>query len=141
MDWEECLEDAVKVKRKDSQEAQALLKMAEKREAYISSIQPREEFTSFIVEDYYEIIKELLTALLSADGYKSYSHECLITFLEKFYPFTKDQLTLIDQLRKIRNDINYRGVSVDYSYLERNEDIIRQIIKELKALIRQKLES
>jgi len=133
------LKENVKRKRQDPEEAKALLKMTEKREAYINAIKNTRNFTSLIIEDYYEIIKELITAIMSSDGYKSYSHECLIIFMEKFYNLSKSHLVLIDQLRRIRNDINYRGISVDYSYLERNENSIKEIIIELKKHIKGKI--
>ena len=138
MDWGECLEGDVKKKRPDFEEAKSLLLMAEKREAYIST-KDKMEFASLVIEDYYEIIKELITAILSADGYKSYSHECLATFLEKFYHFPKGQVILVNQLRKMRNDINYRGVSIDYSYLGRNEADIKGVIAALKHILKGKL--
>lgn len=138
MDWDECLEGGVRTKRPDMEEAKALLKMAEKREEYIKAIGNPREFASLIVEGYYEIIKELITAIMSVDGYKSYSRECLITFIEKFYGFSKDRVVLLDQLRRIRNDINYRGASVDYSYLERNQAPIKGIIIELKKVLKRR---
>ncbi len=139
MDWEECLKEDVRRKRPDTEEARALLLMAEKREAYISASRDAKEFASLIVEGYYEIIKEIITAIMSADGYKSYSHECLIAFAGEFYKLPKSQLMLLDQLRRVRNDINYRGFSVDSSYLERNERGIKEIIKALKAVLKEKL--
>ena len=64
----------------------------------------------FIAEDYYETVKELITSLLFIRGYKSYSNECLITFLRKFHPqYSESDLALIDQMRQIRNDLLYRA--------------------------------
>ena len=92
--------------------------------------------TTLKVEAYYEIIKELATALLSLNGYKSYSHECLISFINDNFSgkFTGMQIELIDQLRIMRNDIAYRGAFVDNDYLDRNETNILSIIKTLRGL-------
>jgi len=139
MDWEQCLEGNVSKRRPDLEEAAALLKMAGRREAYISAAKRTKEFTPLVVEAYYEIAKELITGIMAADGYKSYSHECLITFAEKFCGLPKGRVVLLDQLRKIRNEINYRGASVDPSYLERNETEIGATIAALKALLRKRL--
>ena len=38
-----------------------------------------------LVSEYYEVIKELLIALLLKQGLKSYNHECLISFFKKEY--------------------------------------------------------
>jgi len=139
MDWEECLRENVKRKRQDLEEARALLKMAERRELLRSEIKGKDEFNSIIIESYYESIKELITAIMSVDGYKSYSHKCLIIFMRKFYHLPRHHLMLIDQLRKLRNDINYRGIAVDSSYLERNERDIKNVISGLKDVLRRKL--
>ena len=34
-------------------------------------LKDREEFASLIVDDYYEVIKEAVTALMAIDGYKT----------------------------------------------------------------------
>ncbi len=48
-------------------------------------LQNRKRMTALIISDYYEIIKELLTALLLLDGYKTLSHKDLIDYIEKNY--------------------------------------------------------
>lgn len=74
------------------------------------------------------------------EGYKSYSHECLIFFLERYYPQTinSEELRLIDQLRKLRHDIMYRGSTVAEDYLSRNETKINIIIKKLMESLQEK---
>lgn len=46
----------------------------------------------------------------------------------------KNKSIFLDQLRKVRNDINYRGISIDFSYLQRNESQIKRIINVSYAL-------
>jgi hypothetical protein len=99
------------------------------------------ELTTLIVEGYYEIIKELITAIMSADGWKTVSHELLIGYLAKFYKeFSQAELHVIDQLRKTRNDIAYRGVMIKQDYLTRNKDAISKIINRLKQIVQRKIE-
>ena len=62
--------------------AKALKEMAEERLSDVN----KENKTYKIVEQYYEIIKELLTALLLKKGLKSENHECLISYCKKNYP-------------------------------------------------------
>ena len=91
-------------------------------------------------ESYYEIIKELITSLLAVEGFKSYSHECLISFLEyKSRNFNKQEINLIDQLRIIRNDIAYRGIFIEDDYLIRNEKKILEIINKLKGELNRRI--
>lgn len=132
MNWDECLQEHVRQKRKDLEEAKALLALAEEREEFLRQAPQPERFSRLIVEGYYETIKELITALLTADGYISYSHECLLSYLQKFHSLPRQQLLLIDQLRVIRNNINYRGATVTGSYLQQHGDAIREVIAILK---------
>ncbi|MFH0987009.1 MAG: hypothetical protein V1911_03080 [Candidatus Micrarchaeota archaeon] len=140
MKWEDCKEEMVKEVAPNKERAKSLSKMAERRLKFIQGKRSSKE-VEFIVEGYYETIKELITALLSIKGYKSYSHECLVLFLAKFYKeFESDEIELIDQLRRIRNDIMYRGESVALDYLNRKEDKIKSLINKLSELAEEELE-
>ena len=141
MKWEECLKGKVRKRNPNPEEARALFRMAEKRQRFIGSVKDRREFASLLAEDYFEIIKELVTALMSLDGYKCYSHECLVAFLSEFHKgISRPERELIDQLRKIRSDINYRGLVLEYDYIERNEESILDITRKLKGIIKGRLE-
>jgi len=94
-----------------------------------------------IIEEYYEIIKELLTALLSADGYKTLSHTTLIEYLRTSYTkrFTEHEIQTIDQLRKVRNRIAYEGFSINKDYHDRKAPIALALIAKLKTLVKSKV--
>lgn len=92
------------------------------------------------MEAYWEIIKQLITAGLTLDGYKSYSQECLVSYLQEFYDFSEAELDLIDELRKLRNDIDYRGRYLKMDYLNRKEDKIEGIISKLKEKVEERLD-
>jgi len=103
-------------------------------------IKDNREFASLVVEDYYEIIKESITALMVVDGYKTLSHEVLVGFLKKFYKqFTEEEIFLIDQLRILRNKIAYKGFFINYDYLKRNEPKIKSIISKLTKILNEKI--
>lgn len=113
--------------------------MIEVREKALG-LKDKMEFTSLIVEDYYEIIKEAITAIMAIDGYKTLSHEVLIGYLKEFYKqFSESEILLADQLRKLRNKIAYKGFFVEYSFLERNESDIKEIISKLKQILNENL--
>lgn len=99
------------------------------------------EFTTLIIEAYYEIIKELLTALLSVDGYKTLSHTTLIDYLRATYTkqFTEHEIQTIDELRKNRNRIAYEGFSIKKDYHDRKAPIALEIITKLKTLVTSKI--
>ena len=105
------------------------------------ALQDRKTMTALIVADYYEIVKELLTAILLLDGYKTVSHKDLFEYFYITYPasFNAHEKTALDELRVLRNRIAYEGFMVSSSYLERNELLFKKIIFKLKAFIPTKL--
>ena len=102
--------------------------------------QDKIKFASLVITDYYEVIKELITAILLADGYKTLSHKDLIEYLkERYQEFSEYEVNLIDWLRILRNRIAYDGFFVEHSYLKRNENSFKAIIGKLQDLIKNKL--
>ena len=140
MKWEDCLEYKVKKVKENPEQAKALLQLAKRR---LESIKKRrkDEYPQLLIESYYEAIKELISSLLTIHGYKSYSHECLISFLNEYYSDSLDdfQLRFLDDMRKLRSDIQYRGRDVADDYLERNSSTIEKIIEILFNIIQKKL--
>jgi len=123
----------------DKERARGILKLVELREKSIIELK-EDIFATLIAEDYYEIIKELITALMFIDGWKTLSHEMLISYISKYYKeFSQSDIYTIDQMRKIRNDIAYRGFLVKQDYLARNKNTILQIINKLKQTIQRKI--
>ena len=140
MRWDDCLDYKVKKVKENPEQAKALYELALKR---LESINKRikDEYPQFLIESYYETIKELISSLLSIHGYKSYSHECLVSFIEEFYPDYLDefQIHFLDSMRRLRSDIQYRGRDVADDYLKRNLGTIKEIIKVLKDLVKKEI--
>ena len=133
------LSDQVSKITPDKEKAKALLQVVALREKNLGTMKP-EEFSTLIVEGYYEIIKELITAIMSIDGWKTVSHELLIGYIAKFYKeFSQPEVHIMDQLRKTRHDITYRGMQIKQDYLTRNKEAILQIIEKLKRTAQSKL--
>ena len=103
--------------------------------------QDKEKMASLIIADYYEIIKELITAVLLIDGYKTLSHKDLIDYIkEKYKNFSQHEIYVLDNLRVLRNRITYEGFKVESSYLNRNESLFKSIISKLKKELKEKLD-
>lgn len=123
----------------DKEKAKNILEMIGLIEERINT-QYKIKFAPLIISDYYEIIKELITALLLIDGYKTLSHKDLITYLKLNYlVIDVHEIILIDTLRIIRNRVTYEGFKIQTDYLEDNKLKYIQIIKKLKSLINKKL--
>lgn len=99
------------------------------------------KFITLKLEAQYEIIKELLTALLAADGYKTLSHAALIEYLRQQYSkvFTEQEIRSLDELRKVRNRIAYEGFTISQDYYERKAPVAAAIIARLHQLVQSRL--
>jgi len=136
--WEESKEDIRRVKP-DKEMAKSIEKMIKIRQKALK-MKDKKEFASLVIEDYYEIIKESVTALMAIDGYKTLSHEVLVGYLKHFYPqFTEEEIFHIDQLRVLRNKIAYKGFFINHDYLKRNESKIKTITSKLNKILEKKI--
>lgn len=59
----------------------------------------------------YDSLRELLEALAVSKGYKIYNHECYTAFLKEIMNESSDG-DEFDELRKIRNAVNYYGKEI-----------------------------
>jgi hypothetical protein len=101
------------------------------------------KYPSNVTKENYEVIRELMTAVLTLDGYKTYgegAHKALIDYIQSNYKeFTEYELKTIDELRILRNRIAYDGFFVSADFLERKKDSIDKIIFKLKKIINDKI--
>lgn len=123
----------------DKDRANDLFIIANERLNDIIKVLPRDK-TYRILEEYYEIILELLTAVMYLDGYKTLSHKSALDYCTKNYSYLSDnQSKIIDTLRKFRHGIVYYGKKISAEYLSNNEQEIKIIIKTLNELVKKKL--
>lgn len=124
-------EDIFKI-TKDEKRAKALKDMAIDRFSKMSSL--KEPYR--IIEEYYEIIKELLTSFMYLQGFKTLSHKALIEFSSKNIKILSNQeLSLIDELRIKRNNIVYYGELVTIEFLRNREETIKSIVRKLIGIV------
>jgi len=123
----------------DKERAKSILKMTSLIEERIKR-QDRKKMAALIIADYYEIIKELVTAILLIDGYRTLSHRDLVDYLKKRYPeFSEYEITLLNDLRILRNRVAYEGFFIQPTYLIRNESAFKAIIRKLRDLAKRKI--
>lgn len=123
----------------NKEKARSILKMISLIEERIKK-QDRKKMAVLIIADYYEIIKELITAILLADGYKTLSHKDLVDYLKENYPeFSSHEISVLNDLRILRNRVAYEGYFIELSYLYRNEALFKTMIQKLRNLLEKKL--
>lgn len=117
---------------KDERRANALKDMSKERLKDISDLKAAYR----ILEEYYEIIKELLTSFMYSSGFKTLSHKSLIEFSAKnIKSLTSKEVSLIDEMRVKRNDIVYYGEQITLEFLKNRENYIKEIIKKLIKVV------
>lgn len=89
----------------------------------------------FAVEDYYETIKELLTAYLLQNGMRSSNHQCLISFFLHKNRECEHEALLIQQMSFYRNRLNYYGEDIPEEFYSENKESFEKIIKYIMELL------
>jgi uncharacterized protein (UPF0332 family) len=137
MNWDICKEEHVRKVDVDKDKIDSMLKMCGVCLRMIKKQEIDKETASIITRDYYEIIKELLTALLLKNGLKSDNHECLISYFKENFLDYEYETKIIHELKNVRNRICYDGIFVEKEYLIKNklefEHIIELLIKLIKS--------
>ena len=123
MNWNDCNKNFIRRVKVDPERAESLKEMALKR---LKRARVGNE-TEFIVEDYYEVIKELLIAYLLTNGLRSKNHQCLISYFLKEHPEYEAEAYLIQQMSYFRNRLEYYGESVPKEFLDNNRDEFENI--------------
>ena len=126
----------------DKERAKSIMKMVDTTLELVKTVDA-DRFSSNVVKDYYDVIREMLSVVLLLDGLKTHgegAHRKLIAYTGKAYMlFTEHELLLIDDLRTVRNKIAYDGFFVPSDYLPRNKEAIETVIDKLKRFVNEKL--
>lgn len=102
----------VKKRSKNEAKANSLIESAEKRKRVVEKYLPLNEETAVqIMEELYDVVRELLEAKLSREGYKSYNHEAVVAYFGEL-GFSRHEVVFLDRLREIRNGTKYYGKNI-----------------------------
>ncbi len=135
MNWKECKKKLIRKVEIDKERIKSLVKKAMQRLNRVKETKIKKENVSFVVEDYYEIIKELLVAYLLKNGLKSKNHQCLIAYFYKQNPDYEKEAYLISQMSFFRNRLCYYGEDIPMNFYEKNKKEFEKIIKIILKLI------
>ncbi len=121
-------------RKKDIPLAKSLIEDANARIVFAKK---SKEDTKYAFEASYESVRELMDAILAVVGYKSYSHEASIAYLQE-YDFSQPVISHIDNIRKKRNNSKYYGKTIDKAeaesdmfFLESQFDILLVLVSGL----------
>ena len=101
----------VRYKVPDKKNALSIVEASKRDMKFTLSLKVSEESGATIVRNIYECFRMLGDALLVAKGIKSQDHIAPVQELLKLKVTTSRPIYLIDNLRKLRHNINYYGYS------------------------------
>ena len=135
MNWDICLKEHIKKVEPDNERIESI-----KRKAILRLKRAREtkvtlENVSFVVEDYYEVVKELLVAYMLKNGLRSKNHQCLISYFYKENPNHEKEAFLVSQMSYFRNRLDYYGEDVPMAFYQDNKDDFERLIDILIKMI------
>src|SRR3989338_10374351 len=111
MDWNECIKKRI---AKNIKEDKNLVKSARGIAAVKieSSNALPEHLHIGKITLLYDALREYLECVALEKGFKIYNHECYTAFLKEILEMSREG-DIFDELRKIRNGINYYGRKLD----------------------------
>ena len=98
-------------KHPDKKNAQSILDASERQMKYTLTLAPTDESAFNIIRNIYECFRMIGDALLVSIGKKTEDHIEQIRILESIDVTTERPIMLIDNLRRMRHNINYYGYS------------------------------
>lgn len=131
MDWEECCNRRIaKEIKPDTDMISSLINSSKNKLESESKLEMSNVTAASKLSLTYDSLRELLEALALKNGFKVYNHECYTPFLKEVIK-ESEQADEFDEIRKVRNAVNYYGKEI--STEEASEIISR--IKSLRIFI------
>ncbi len=141
MNFNECLREGflAETGEVDVNKAQEVLALTEHKISFWKEVESKaQKYPSLFIEGHYEIIKELIVAILALDGWKATTHDCLFQYVIEKRQNLELDFEYLNELRKLRNRIDYHGVKVSVELWNKNKLKIEIIIKTLADNVRKR---
>lgn len=135
MDFSECLKKRIaKEVNEDKELIASLLKTSQNKLDSEKKLELNEVTATSKISLLYDSLRELLEALAIRNGYKIYNHECYTYFLKEILneSIKGDEF---DDLRKVRNSINYYAEDISVEEAKAVLERIRKLREEILKLI------
>lgn len=134
MDWKECIRQTI---AKSVKEDKSLVRSA--REIAKLKVESADALPSHlyigVISLLYDALREYLECVALEHGYKVYNHECYAAFLKEVINCSREA-DQFDEIRKVRNGINYYGKKVSREEADAIIRAIRQLIKKFEKEVK-----
>ena len=128
----------VKKQIPDRNLSNSLIKDSIKRLEYAKYSSLSNENAKYVYENVYDSLREAADPVLFLKGFKSFSHEATISFLQNFDEFSIGELTEFDRMRRKRNGMKYYGKSCSIEDVKEAIEFAENILKKI-VLLQKKL--
>ncbi len=102
----------VKKSSPNEESANAIMEKATARLKYVREQNITKETAPFVFENIYETLRESCQALMELKGYKPYSHEAHVAFLNEYYNFPTQFIETFNRFRILRNKLVYGAAQI-----------------------------
>jgi len=124
-----------RARQPDIAKAMSMAEAAAKDMAFVLSLPVTEAAGPTIVRGVYENFRLLGDALLVAKGIQTVEHTEMIGALMQLRVKTSRPLRVLDNLRKLRHDVNYRGYRPTLDEIEDAIAIAKSLFEPLKRVV------
>lgn len=112
--------------------ARSLLHKAEIRLSRISKDDFKDEESSIIFEDIYELIREAAQSIMELNNYKPYSHEALVSFVKSKRILNENESNIFDNYRILRNKSIYDAEKVSIEKCKESLEFAKKVLPRIK---------
>lgn len=130
----------MRYKRPDRKNALSIVQAAERDMKFTLTLTVSESSSATIIRNIYEAFRMLGDAMLIEKGYESEDHIAPIKELINLKIETKRSLNLIDNMRRLRHNINYYGYKPKIEEANEAISIAKALFNPLVKTIKAKLQ-
>ena len=112
--------------------ARSLLQKAEVRLSRVSKNHFKDEESSIVFEDIYELIREATQSIMELNSYKPYSHEALVSFVKYKRIFNESESNIFDNYRILRNNSVYNAEKVSLEKCKESLEFAKNVLPKIK---------
>ena len=112
--------------------AKSLLEKSEIRLKRVKNEKISEENSSIIFEDIYEALREAAQSFMELKGFKPFSHEALISYLNENGLISEENLNIINNYRILRNNSVYKAEKVSLGKCMEALEFAKKTLPEIK---------
>ncbi|MBI3032765.1 hypothetical protein HYY69_04780 [Candidatus Woesearchaeota archaeon] len=129
----------MRYKRPDKKNALSILEASQRDMKFTQSLEISEQSGATIVRNVYESFRMLDDSLLVAKGIESEDHVTPINELMKLKVNTDRPINLVDNLRRLRHNINYYGYQPSVEEVKEVKSIANSLFEPIKNEVLKKI--